>query len=220
MWPQFDTNTKILFKYPIMSDEVHKCQVCGRDNFKTKRGLTQHMLSRKACNPVVSSRELFGLSAGDMEGRKKRLRGMIEFTAILRPSNGDNLGVNLHDDGKVGANFCNDDEIVCGFSEEESEGGDDLAERSEATDSDDEELYEKSIIDSESEEDDDNSSAQIDVEMDDNNGVPIDDLLQKISRNMKQGALILRGLRRNITLPWNFVVFCDKPRHLWQHMRR
>ena len=127
-----------------------------------------------------------------MEGRKKRLRGMIEFTAILRPSNGDDLVVNLHDDGQVGANFCNDDEIVCGFSEEESEGGDDLAERSEATDSDDEELYEKSIIDSESEEDDDNSSAQIDVEMDDNNGGPIDDLLQNFKEYEARSAYFER----------------------------
>ena len=165
-----------------MSDRIFKCSACGRDDFKTQRGLTQHMQSRKACHPVVSSRNLFGLSDdGDKEGRKKRMRGMIEYTTILHANYND-------DDAEIGANYSGDDEIVCAFSDDEvaNEEASDCG-----TDSDDEELYENPNItgndsDSGSDEDeeiveDDESINSIDedrVDCDDNEEVPIDDLLE------------------------------------------
>ena len=90
-----------------MSDRIFKCSACGRDDFKTQRGLTQHMQSRKACHPVVSSRNLFGLSDdGDKEGRKKRMRGMIEYTTILHANYND-------DDAEIGAKKIMMKIIIC-----------------------------------------------------------------------------------------------------------
>jgi len=100
-----------------MSDPVFKCRVCGRDNFKTMRGLTQHMQSRKACNPVISSRNMFGLTdLGDEVGRKKRMRGMLEMTIILH-------GQEVEDETEIGVNFMDFDDNVCEYLEEESANG-------------------------------------------------------------------------------------------------
>jgi len=174
----------------IMSDRIFKCSACGRDDFKTQRGLTQHMQSRKACHhPVVSSRNLFGLNDdGDKEGRKKRMRGMIEYTTILHANYNQNPYNDSQDDAEIGANLSGDDEIVCVFSDDEV-ANDEASDC--GTDSDDEELYENPNItgndsDSGSGEDeeiveDDESIDSIDedgVDCDDNEEVPIDDLLK------------------------------------------
>jgi len=164
-----------------MSDPIFKCRVCGRDNFKTMRGLTQHMQSRKACNPVISSRNMFGLTdLGDVEGRKKRMRGMLEMTTISH-------GEEVEDDTEIVANFTDFDDNVCKYSEEESGNGE---ESEEGTDSDEEELYANPNIacsDSESdvdEEDMDEETEDFEYNVEDSVesgadfGVPIDELLQ------------------------------------------
>jgi len=35
-------------KQPIMSEATYKCELCGRDNFKSQRGLSKHKLENKA----------------------------------------------------------------------------------------------------------------------------------------------------------------------------
>jgi len=39
-----------------MSEAVYKCEHCGRDNFKSKRGLSKHKLEHKGCKDNVEAR--------------------------------------------------------------------------------------------------------------------------------------------------------------------
>jgi len=76
----------------MMSQSLFVCRACGRNDFRTQRGLTQHQQSRKGCHPAVITRELFGVNSQDKEGRKKRLRGMLETTRIQYPRKSTNFG--------------------------------------------------------------------------------------------------------------------------------
>ncbi len=62
-----------------MTDPNLKCLKCGRADFKTKRGLTQHLQSRKACQPLNKNKH-FGLDIGE-----KRMFGLLSTTTITRP---------------------------------------------------------------------------------------------------------------------------------------
>ena len=44
-----------------MSEAVYKCEHCGRDNFKSKRGLSKHKLENKGCKDHLKAR--FGSTA-------------------------------------------------------------------------------------------------------------------------------------------------------------
>jgi len=44
-----------------MSEAVHKCEHCGRDNFKSKRGLSKHKLENEGCKDHLKAR--FGSTA-------------------------------------------------------------------------------------------------------------------------------------------------------------
>ena len=44
-----------------MSDVVYKCELCGRDNFKSQRGLSKHKLENRACRDHLKAR--FGSEA-------------------------------------------------------------------------------------------------------------------------------------------------------------
>jgi len=44
-----------------MSEAVHKCEHCGRDNFKSKRGLSKHKLENEGCKDHLKAR--FGSAA-------------------------------------------------------------------------------------------------------------------------------------------------------------
>jgi len=46
---------------PIMSEATYKCEHCGRDNFKIKRGLSKHKLENKGCRDHLKAR--FGSTA-------------------------------------------------------------------------------------------------------------------------------------------------------------
>jgi len=48
-------------KKHIMSDAVYKCEACGRNNFKSQRGLSKHKLENKACRAHLHAR--FGSNA-------------------------------------------------------------------------------------------------------------------------------------------------------------
>ena len=172
------------------------------------------MQSRKACNPVISSRNMFGLTdLGDVEGRKKRMRGMLEMTTISH-------GEEVEDDTEIVANFTDFDDNVCEYSEEESGNGE---ESEEGTDSDEEEFYANpNIACSDSESDVDEEDMDEETE-DFESKVVLISVFQltnfcKILRNTNQRVLILKSFKRNTVLPSNFVVFCDKPRLLWQRM--
>jgi len=43
-------------KQPIMSEATHKCEHCGCDNFKSKRGLSKHKLENKGCRDHLKAR--------------------------------------------------------------------------------------------------------------------------------------------------------------------
>ena len=76
----------------MMLQSLFVCRACGRNDFRTQRGLTQHQQSRKGCHPAVITRELFGVNSQDKEGRKKRVRGMLETTRIQYPRKSTNFG--------------------------------------------------------------------------------------------------------------------------------
>jgi len=43
-------------KQPIMSDAAHKCELCGRRNFKSQRGLSKHKLENKGGRDHLEAR--------------------------------------------------------------------------------------------------------------------------------------------------------------------
>jgi len=44
-----------------MSEAAYKCEHCGHDNFKSKRGLSKHKLENKGCRDHLKAR--FGSNA-------------------------------------------------------------------------------------------------------------------------------------------------------------
>jgi len=39
-----------------MSNATYKCELCGRDNFKSQRGLSKHKLENKGCRDHLKAR--------------------------------------------------------------------------------------------------------------------------------------------------------------------
>ena len=87
----------ILSSRLLMTDPNLKCLACGRSDFKTKRGLTQHQVSRRACQPLFKSNGKFSLDIGG-----KRSIGLLNTTTIIRPQKRLNGGSLPNGEGTTG----------------------------------------------------------------------------------------------------------------------